>query len=109
MNRKMYRIELKEIDTIFTDMVLMAAASNGGNYTPLDKIADAAEWICKKYTTTGQTHSVNRIGETCLTIDKGTTNILVLTEVEVMELDVPTLSCQDAQGLLNDYNHELLN
>ena len=105
----MYRIELKEIDTIFTEMVLMAAASNGGDYTPLSKIADAADWICKKYTTTGQAHSVNRIGDTCLTIDKGTKNILVLTEVEIMELDIPTLSRQDAIGILDEQNHELLN
>jgi hypothetical protein len=96
--RKMYRIELREIDTIFTDMVLMAAASNGGNYTPLNKIADAADWICQKYQTTGQTHSVNRVGDNVLTIDKGTSNILVLTEVAILELDFPTLSRYNVNG-----------
>lgn len=118
-----YRIELREIDTIFTDMVLMAASSNGGDYKPLHKIADAADWICQKYETTGKCHTVNRIGEHMLTIDKGTTNVLTITEIEVMDLDMPQITSQEAKdildelaptlhrqtGLLDETNPELLN
>lgn len=106
--KTLYRIELKTTDTIFTDMVMMAAMSNGGEYIPLNQIADAADWLCKKYPSSGQYHSVNRIGEHCLTIDKGTENILVLTEVEIME--VPTLSSyENTGGILNPDLHECIN
>ena len=106
--KTMYRIELNTTDTMFTDMVMMAACSNGGDFIPLDKIADAADWICKKYPTTGKVHSVNRIGETVLTIDKGMENILVITQVEIME--VPTLSAyENTRGILNPDLHECIN
>jgi len=104
MKKKMYRIELKEIDTIFTDMVLMAAAANGGDYKPLNKIADAADWLCQRYPTTGECHTVNRIGNYALSIDKGTKNILLITEIEVMELDMPEITTQEAKDLLDEIN-----
>ena len=116
--KKNYHIELRERDSIFTDMVLDASMSNGGDYIPLWKIAEAANFLCRKYPTTGQMHSVNLIGNNVLTIDKGTQNILVITEVEVFDLadeeakDIldelaPTLHRQT--GLLDENNSELLN
>jgi len=99
-SRKIYRIELKTTDTIFTDMVMQAAISNGGEYIPLNKIADAADWLCKKYPTSGKYHKVNRIGDNVLSIEYEGENILVITEVEVMELS-PTLHRQDELTTLN--------
>lgn len=108
--KKQYRIELKEIDTIFTDCVLVAAMSNGGDYMPLNQIANIADELCRRYPTTGETHTVNRIGNNSLTIDKGTTNILILTEVEILELNtLEELSNEEAKGILNDNFHENLN
>lgn len=124
MTKKIYRIELKERDSIFTDMVLDAALSNGGNYVPLNEIAATANYLCRKYPATGSMHTVNLIGNS-LTIDKGTENIVTITEVEVMELDMPQITSQEAkdilsgvptidrylnpQGLADNSNHELLN
>lgn len=99
-SKKMYRIELKEIDSIFVDCIIRAAMSNGGDYEPLDKIADHADWLCKKYPSTGQCHTVNRI-DNVLTIDKGTQNVLILTEIEVLEIDEPQVSAQDARDILD--------
>ena len=102
--KHIYRIELREIDSIFTDCILMAAMSNGGDYTPLNKIADVADWLCKKYPSTGELHTVNRIGENALTIDKGKVNVLKLEEVEILEMDMPQISSQEAKDLLDELN-----
>ena len=106
MKRKMYRIELNEADSIFTDCVIMASLSNGNTgYIPLDKIADAADALCEKYPTNGETHTVNRIGEHDLTIDKGLKNIIHLTEITVMDLTeelCPTLSRYDSETILKE-------
>lgn len=109
MKKRIYRIELREIDSIFKDMVLEAAMSNGGTHIPLTEIASAANHLCRKYPTTGSCHTVNLIGDKVLTIDKGTENILVITEIEVLELideDAPTLS---RYGITDENNMELLN
>lgn len=104
MKKQMYRIELTDIDSIFTDCVMMASLSNGGQYTPLSKIADQADWLCKKYPASGSMHSVNRIGENVLTIDRGEKNILVITEVEILDWknEAPSLSRYDAQTILKE-------
>lgn len=109
--KKMHRIELMDMDTIFTDIVLMAALSNGTEHIPLNKIADHAEWLCKKYPTTGSMHTINRIGEHNLTIDKGTTNILHITEITVVDLadEAPTVHRYEGSGIDNINNHENLN
>jgi hypothetical protein len=112
MKKKMYRIELTTTDTIFTDMVLQAAISNSGRYIPLSKIADSADWLCTKYPTAGKYHTVNRIGNNVLTIDNGTENVLMLTEVEVLELideDTPSLNRYAGTGITNETNFENLN
>jgi len=120
--RKMYRIELTERDSIFTDMVLDAAVSNGREYVALNEIASAAKAICRKYPTTGSCHTINLNGNV-LTIDKGTENILTIAEVEIMELDKPQLSNEEAKaiigvptidqyagtGIADESNKELLN
>lgn len=124
-SKKIYRIELKEVDTIFTDCILMASVSNGGQYKPLSQIANHANWLCEKYPASGSMHTVNRIGDNILTIDKGTDNVLILTEIEVLDIDQPEITAQQAkdilsgiptvdrylnpQGLDDNTNHECLN
>lgn len=105
MKKQIYRIELTTTDTIFTDIIFMAALSNGGEFIPLSKIADTADWLCKKYPATGSMHTVNRIGENHLTIDYGITNIINLTLITVMDLTeelCPTLSRYDADSIIKE-------
>jgi len=119
--RKMYRIELSEIDSIFKDMVLDAAISNGGNYVSLKQMQESANYLCRKYPTTGEMHTVT-LTANVLTIDKGDKNIVTITEVEIMEIEKPQLSNQEAKdiltgvptidrqsGIANPNNHENLN
>lgn len=121
--KRMYRIELTERDSVFTDMVLNAANSNGGNYVPINEIEATAKAMCRKYPTTGSMHTVNLIGNV-LTIDKGSVNIVTITEIEVMEIEAPQLSNQEAKdiltgtptidrylntGIADNNNHEQLN
>ncbi len=99
--RNIYRIELNEADSIFTDCIIMASLSNGlGGYKPLSKIADHADWLCQKYPSSGSVHTVNRM-ENVLTIDKGEKNVLTITEIEVLELAKPQLSNEEAKELLS--------
>ena len=97
--RKMYRIELSEIDSIFKDMVLDAAISNGGNYVSLKQMQESANYLCRKYPTTGEMHTVT-LTANVLTIDKGDKNIVTITEVEIMEIEKPQLSNQEAKDIL---------
>ena len=121
--RKMYRIELSEIDSIFKDMVLDAAISNGGNYVSLKQMQESANYLCRKYPTTGEMHTVT-LTANVLTIDKGDKNIVTITEVEIMEIEKPQLSNQEAKdiltgvptidsyagtGIADNNNHENLN
>lgn len=108
MQRKMYRIELIVSDTIINELVILAALSNGGNYISLKEIAAVAKTNYIRYYGSGKDISINPIGEHCLTIDRGTQNLLVLTEVEIYALDVPTLDRQ-LEGITDPKNAEALN
>lgn len=120
-SKKMYRILLADRDSIFTDIALDAANSNGAKYVPIEQLEAVANGMCRKYPSTGKYHTVTLIGNV-LTIDKDSDNILTIEEVEVMELDKPQLSNQEAkdildeinpvlnrQGIANPDNHENLN
>lgn len=110
MKKKIYRIELKDITSyIGKDVAIVAAYSNGGEYVSIHQLEGYAKIKKPELPALNKDISINLIGEDCLTIDNGTTNVLVIQEVEIYELDVPTLSRQEAQGLLNEQNHELLN
>lgn len=100
-SKKIYRIELTERDSIFVDMVLDAAVSNGKDYVPLNEIESAAKALCRKYPTTGEMHSIT-LTNNVLTIDKGEQNIITITEVEILELPKPELSNQEAKDLINE-------
>ena len=113
MKRKMYRIELKSIGGLANELATLAALSNGGKYISLKDMESIAKVECIKLPMTNEGVSVNPIGENVLTLDRGTENLLVLTEVEIMELDCPTLTRQDATdiltGIADEKNFEALN
>lgn len=112
MKRKIYRIEQFEHTGIVNEITVMAAISNGGKrYIPLQYMADYVENEKLKYPTLTKDITVNLIGDNCMTIDKGTENLLLLTEVEIMELvdeDCPSLN-RYATGIADENNHEVLN
>lgn len=101
MKKRIYRIELREIDSIFKDMVLEAAISNSGAYVPLSEIASGANHLCRKYPTTGSCHTVNLVGNV-LHIDKGEQNIVTITEIEVIDLEMPQITSQEARDILDE-------
>lgn len=105
MQKKLYRIEQQVMTGVVNDIVLMAAMSNGGKkYIPLKYMADYVETERLKYPTLTGDISVNLIGENNLTIDKGTENLLAITEVEILELvdeDAPTLNRYASQQVDN--------
>jgi hypothetical protein len=121
--KKMYRIELKKTSGLAQEMAILAALSNGGTYISLKDIDAIARTECKRYPSLNDNVSVNLIGEHDFTIDRGTENILVLTEVEILELDTPEMTANEARdildelsptlhrqtSLLDDTNSELLN
>lgn len=106
--KTIYRIELISMEWhIAKDIAVLAAFSNGSAIKlTIEELATAAK--VRNAELGGQPFTISLVGN-ILHIDKGTEALLKLTEVEVMELDVPTLSCYDAKGLLDEQNHELLN
>jgi len=106
MKRNIYRIELKSIGGIANELATLAALSNGGKYISLKDMESIAKVDCIKLPTTNTNISVNLIGNNVLTIDRGTENLLVLTEVEIFEIETPMVSVQDARDLLNEINQK---
>lgn len=123
--RKMYRIELTSLDyTMARDTAIVAALSNGKG-ADINLIGLQAYANVKKAEYGYKDVTVSLIGNTLL-IDKGTELLLKIEEVEVMELDMPQITAQEAkdliaeanpvlgsylkpQGLADNDNHELLN
>jgi len=112
MKRKMYRIELASNNGLAKEMAMLAALSNGSKYIPLKDIEAVAKTELIRYPSLYDGISINPIGDNCLTIDKGTENLLVLTEVEIMELvdeEAPTLNRYAGTGIDNPNFDENLN
>ena len=109
--RKIYRIEQMNSQGIANDLVLMAALSNGsGKYTSLDYMEQYIKEEKKKYPVLCQDITASRVDNNILCIDKGTTHLLRLTEVEIMELvdeDSPTLN-RYSNTIADETAHELL-
>jgi len=97
--QKIYRILLTDRDSMFTDIALDAAVSNGSKYVSINQLAEVAKGMCRKYPSTGSCHTVNVIGNV-LTIDKETENVLIIEEVEVVDLEMPQISAQEAKDLI---------
>jgi len=104
MKRKLFRIELKSNNGLAREMALLACLSNGSKYIPLKDIDAVAKTELVRYPNLYDGISINPIGDNCLTIDKGTENLLVLTEVEIFELDAPEITPQEAKDLLDELN-----
>ena len=103
MKRKMYRVELKGSNTLAREMALLACLSNGTQYIPLKDIEAVAKTELIRYPSLYENISINLIGENDLTIDHKTENLLVLTEVEIFEID-REISSQDARDILDELN-----
>lgn len=109
MNKKLiYRIEMKIPDSLINELVLLAALSNGGQYISLMELQAVARTICIKNPFNGKGITITPIGDNVLSIDKGLENILLLTEVEITELEFPDLTEQEARDILNELNPVLM-
>ena len=110
--KRMYRVELMISTGIAQEIALLACRSNGGKYISLTDMESIAKVEVIKFPFLNQDISVNRIGENHLTIDKGTENLLAITEVEILELvdePSPTLHRYSNTGIMDSDNQELLN
>ena len=98
MKRKIFRIELKERAGVAQDIAVLACLSNGGvKYISLQEMEMIAKSDVLRYPSLNTDVTVHLIGDNNLTIDKGTKNLLAITEVEILELveeDAPTLNRQ---------------
>ena len=119
MKKQMYRISLLEHSEGLADtLAILAAKSNGRDkkYT-LKDLQDVVKGQQLLYPTLYDDIVCELIGDNVMHLDrkvKGSyVTTLVIEQVEIMELDVPTLTRQDAQNLLdgiaNHNNQELLN
>ena len=106
MKRNIYRIELFQSDTLINELVILAAISNGGRYIPLNDIEAVVKTNCQRYPTISKDITVNRINDHLLTIDKGTENLLVLTEVQILELDEKTISPDEAKQIIKELEQD---
>jgi len=104
--KKMYRIELKNSNRLAKEMALLACLSNGSKYIPLNEIEAVAKTELIRYPSLYDGITIHLI-DTTLLIDRGTENLLVLTEIEVMELDQPEMTAQEAKDLLDELSPTL--
>lgn len=109
--RKMYRIEQTRSMGLVNDVVVMAALSNGTDkYTSLVYMEAYVRSEMLKYPTLTDGIEVTISGNTLL-IDKGTENLLCITEIEVCDLasEAPTVFTYAGTGIADHNNHELIN
>ena len=110
MERKLiYRIELKTVDYMTAKAIAVAAClSNGGNYLSLSEMAGYGKGLIQEI---GYKDMTLTVVNNCLLLDKGVQNLLTLTEVEILELEHPEISKQEATGILKelDQNDSQLN
>ena len=116
---KMYRVTLFEnSNSLAETLAVLAAKSNGceKKYS-LQDLNDVAKGQIILYPSMNENTTCELIGSHILHLDKKVKDkyetVLKLEEVEIMELDVPTLSAYEAKeiltGLADEKNHELLN
>lgn len=99
--RKMYRVELSKTNSLAEQISITACLSNGsGKYISLQDMESIIKVEIIRYPATNDNVSVT-VTNNVLTIDKETENILTITEVEIMELDKPQLSNQEAKDIVS--------
>jgi len=111
-SRKMYRVELTRSNSLSQDIAIMACLSNGsGKYISLTDMESVIKVDLIRFPVTNEDVSVT-VTNNVLTIDRGTENLLAITEVEIMELvdeECVTLT-RYSQGTITDNEaKELLN
>jgi len=101
MKKKIYRIELKSMEWhIAKDIAVLASFSNGSE-TKLS-LNELANHVKLHNSAVGGTQfTVSVIGNSLL-IDRKTENLLHIQEIEVMELEMPQVSAQDARDILDN-------
>jgi len=121
--KKMFRIELTRSNTLAQDICIMASLSNGsGKYISLTDMESIVKVEIIRYPSLNEGISVT-VTDNVLTIDRKDENILTITEVEIMQMDKPQLSNEEAKaiigvptidqyagtGIADESNKELLN
>lgn len=101
MKNKIFRIQLKSMEWhIAKDISVLAAFSNGQEAKlTIDQLGAFANIGKAKL---GDSDFVVSVIGNDLLIDKGTKNLLHITEIEVIDLDMPTVSAQDARYILDE-------
>lgn len=100
-SKKMYRIELFENNAILQEISLMACLSNGGKYLSLTDLESVTKANYVRYSGMSEGITISLIGNTLL-VDKGTVNQLKIEEVEIMEIEQPEITTQEAKDLLSE-------
>jgi len=101
--RKMYRIELTSMDYgMAKDTAIVAALSNGKG-ADINLIGLQAYANVKKAEYGYKDVVVSLIGNTLL-IDKGTELLLKIEEIEVVDLEMPQITAQEAKDILAEVN-----
>ena len=111
MKKRIYRIEQTKYNGVVNEVSLMACVSNGsGKYIPLQYMADYVEKERLKYPVLTYGIQVTISGNTLL-IDKGTENLLAITEVEIFDLsdESPTVFTYLKTGIADDNMKECIN
>lgn len=100
-SKKIFRIELKSMEWfIAKDIAVLAAFSNGSDTKlTIEELATSAKVRNAEFS--DQPFTISLIGKDLL-IDKGTVNLLHLTEIEVMDLEMPQMTAQDARDILDE-------
>lgn len=108
--KQIYRIELfPGCNTLATELAVLAARSNGGQYLTLTEIATWAKADLMKYPETQKRTTISII-DNILLMDLGTELQIRLEEVAILELkNKEELSNDEAKGILNENLHENLN
>ena len=119
MKKKMYRITLMpNCNGLAETLAILAAKSNGHeNKYSLEDLKNVAEGQKILYPSSNEGITCEVLSPNLLHLDRKILDsyetVLIIEQVEIIELDVPTLTRQDAQDLLdgiaNHNNQELLN
>jgi len=109
-SKKIYRIELVKQGGVAQDIAILACLSNGGSkYISLETMVNIVEGDIIRYPSLNEGISATLTGGHTLTIDYKDTNLLAITELEVLSLadECPTIH---RQGTIMDENaKEILN
>ena len=119
MTKKIYRISLFEhSNNLAETLAVLAAKSNGyeKKYT-LQDLQDVAKGQCILYPSSNENTTCELLDNHTLHLDRKVgedyKTVLIIEQVDILEIDYPTLTRQDATdiltGIADDKNFEALN